>query len=84
LSLAAGSMMKVSTGVADYLGHYADLYSNRTDPGGIDIAIGVWRVGIGNVRTSLRNDNFWDYVAPNDRFKEKLSHYIDNAERYDH
>jgi RHS repeat-associated protein len=84
LSLAAGSMMKVSTGVADYLGHYADLYSNRTDPRGIDIAIGVWRVGIGNVRTALRNENFWDYVAPNDRFKEKLSHYIDNAERYDH
>jgi RHS repeat-associated protein len=84
LSLTAGSMMKVSTGVADYLGHYADIYSSRTDPRGIDIAIGVWRVGIGNVRTALRNDNFWDYVAPNDRFKEKLSHYIDNAERYDH
>jgi RHS repeat-associated protein len=84
LSLSAGSMMKVSTGAADYLGHYADIFSSRTDPRGIDIAIGVWRVGIGNARTALKSDGFWDYVAPNDRYKEKLSTYIDAVERYDH
>jgi RHS repeat-associated protein len=84
LSLSAGSMMKVSTGTADYLGHYADVFSSRTDPRGIDIAIGVWRVGIGNARTALQNGNFWDYVAPNDRYKETLSHYIDAVEKYDH
>jgi len=84
LSLSAGSMMKVSTGTADYLGHYADVFSSRTDPRGIDIAIGVWRVGIGNARKALQNGNFWDYVAPNDRFKETLSHYVDAVEKYEH
>jgi RHS repeat-associated protein len=82
LSLGAGSMMKVSTGVGEYLGHYADLYSNWSDPRGIDIAIGFWRVGGGNARQALRSGTFWDYVAPTDRFKEKLSHYIDQVEQY--
>jgi hypothetical protein len=84
MSLSAGSMMKVSTGVADFLGHYADVFSSRTDPRGIDVALGVWRAGLGNVRTALKDNNFWDYVAPNDRYKEKLSTYIDAVERYDH
>lgn len=84
LSLTGGSMMTVSTGVADFLGHYADVFSSRTDPRGIDIALGVWRAGLGHTRTALKNDNFWDYIAPNDRFKEKLSTYIDAVEKYDH
>ena len=65
--------------------HYALCMGRRSVKGGapgIDIAIGIWRVGIGNVRTALKNGNFWDYVAPNDRYKEKLSHYIDAVERY--
>jgi hypothetical protein len=41
-------------------------------------------VGIGNARKALQNGNFWDYVAPNDRFKETLSHYVDAVEKYEH
>jgi hypothetical protein len=82
LSFSAGSMTKVSTGVGEFLGHYADIYSNWSDPRGIDIAIGFWRVGVGNGRGALRSGTFWDYVAPTDRFKEKLSHYIDSVEQY--
>jgi hypothetical protein len=81
LSLSAGSMMKVSTGVADYLGHYAQMYSNGTDPRGIDVAISIWRLGIGQTRTNIKNGNFWDYTDRN--LGETVTHYVNSVEKYD-
>jgi RHS repeat-associated protein len=81
LSFSAGSMTKVSTGVADYLGHYAELYSNWPNPRGIEVAISAWRIGIGQTRKNLRAGAFWDYVDPN--LKESVAHYVGAVERFD-
>jgi hypothetical protein len=69
---------------SDLDGHYWCNQAPGRDSRGIDIAIGVWREGIGNVRTTLKNDNLGLRCAPNGCYKEKLSHYIDAVERYDH
>jgi RHS repeat-associated protein len=82
LSLSADSMLKVSTGVGKYLGRYVALYSNWTDPNGIDIALSFWRIGAGQTRANLRGgkDFFWNYVDPN--LDEPISRYTDTIEAF--
>jgi len=78
-SLAPNSIDKVTMGVAQYLQHYSNIYSNYTDPSGLEVAISAWRVGIGRTRQNIRNGNFWDYIDPN--LGESVQHYIDAVER---
>ena len=79
-SLSASSMAKVSLGVASYVQHYAGIYSNGTDPRGIDVGISAWRVGIGQTRANIRAGNFWDYVDPH--LHESVAHYVDAVESF--
>jgi len=67
LSLSDPSMLKVSTGVAQFLFHYANVvFATNQVPGatGMDIALSVWRVGIGRTDQNIAAHNFWDYVDP--------------------
>ena len=50
MDLNGFGLTKTTTGVADYLGHYSALYSNSTDPTGIDVAISFWRFWGGEER----------------------------------
>jgi RHS repeat-associated protein len=79
-SLSAASMAKVSLGVASLLQHYVGVYSNGTDPRGIDVALSVWRVGIGRTQANIRAGNFWDYVDPHRH--ESVAHYVDTVEGF--
>jgi RHS repeat-associated protein len=79
-SLSSASMEKVALGVAQYLQHYSNLYSNSKDPRGIDVALSVWRIGIGRTRDNIRQGNFWDYK--DSRLNETVAHYVDTVEKY--
>lgn len=73
-------LLSLASGVTQYLQHYSTLYSNYEDPRGIDVALSVWRVGIGRTRANIRAGNFWDYVDPVRH--ECVQHYVDKVEEY--
>jgi hypothetical protein len=80
MDLDGAGLKNTTMGVGDFLGHYSQLYSDRTDLTGTDVAISMWRLEVTQTRYNIRAGNFWDYLDT--KLNETAVHYINNVEAF--